>query len=153
MPDLLAGTTVKALDTPPAVSDRGDTSYDATNTTYSTDFVLGTYEDVAVAFTAPTSGRVMIFTTARMVSSGATSGVLVAPETRTGATIGSGTVVETIGDGHGVSHYGSTFARIGASHIVSGLTPGDPYNTRLLHRVVSNTGSFALRELTVVPLP
>ncbi|WUI00199.1 hypothetical protein OHR68_43155 [Spirillospora sp. NBC_00431] len=153
MPDLLAGTIVRGQDFPRAVSDRGDISFDATNTSYGTASTGGTYEEVGVAFTAPTSGRVMIFTTARMVNSGATAGVLVAPETRTGSTIGSGTAVESIGDGHGVSHYGSTFARMGAAHYLEGLTPGSTYNTRLLHRVVSGTGSFALRELTVVPLP
>ncbi|MGH8965045.1 MAG: hypothetical protein ACRDXB_06915 [Actinomycetes bacterium] len=152
MPDLLAGTTVRAMDFPEAVSDRGDSSFSATITTYGTTASSGTYEEVGVAFMAPTSGRILILTAARMTNS-STDGTLVSPETRTGSTIGSGVAWETIGDGHGVSHYGANFARIGVSHFMGSLTPGDPYNVRLLHRVSGGTGTFALRELTVVPLP
>ena len=52
MPDLLAGTTVRGLDFPKAVSDRGDTSFDATNTTFGTASTGGTYDEVGVVFTA-----------------------------------------------------------------------------------------------------
>ncbi|MCP3817838.1 hypothetical protein NLX86_06710 [Streptomyces sp. A3M-1-3] len=152
MPDLLAGTTVKALDTPSTQSDVEGSSYDFTITTFGTASTTGTYADCAVTFTAPTSGRVEICTTARMINS-TTAGTLVSPETRTGSTIGSGTIVEGASDGIGTSHYGASFARTGVTHVLSGLTPGSAYNTRLLHRVSgASTGTVALRELSVKPL-
>lgn len=150
MTDLLAGSPITALDTPPTATSSSGTTVTTTSTTFTTS---GT--DVAVTFTAPTTGRVLIQTTARMVNTSSTSGTLISPETRTGSTVGSGTVTEAAADTNGASHYGSTFARITASHPLSGLTPGAVYNTRLLMRssVGTETASFANRELTVLPLP
>lgn len=151
MPDLLAGTTVKAVDTPPAVVDVADASFDATSTTYTTTATGGSYEECAVTFVAPTSGRVRISLSARLINSG-TAGTLVTAETRTGATIGAGTIVDGAAD-RGPSHYGNAFARFGTSRMVTGLTPGASYNTLVLHRVsAASTGSIALRELIVEPL-
>lgn len=151
MPDLLPGTTVLGLDTPPTQASAVSGSITATAITYGTAVTSGTYADCAVVFTAPTTGRVKIHTSARLLSSGATSGSLVSPETRAGSTIGAGTIVEAAADGGGASHYGSTFARVGVTHLLSGLTPGAVYNTRLLHRssVVTETATFALREIVV----
>lgn len=149
MPDLLPGTIVLAADTPVTVSAQQGTSFDATTTTYDVTSTAGGYADCAVVFVAPTSGRVIIHTSARMINSVSTSGTLVAPETRTGGTVGSGTVVESATDNSGASHYGSTFARSGAAHLLTGLTPGATYNTRLLHRASANTATIALRELIV----
>lgn len=151
MPDLLAGTTVLALDTPPTQVSVVSSSFTATAITFGTATTGGTYTDCAVVFTAPTTGRVKIHTSARLLNSGATSGSLISPETRAGGTIGAGSVVEAAADGGGASHYGSTFARVGVTHLLSGLTPGDVYNTRLLHRssLVTETATIALRELIV----
>lgn len=149
MPDLLAGTIVKALDTPPTVFDDQSASFDFTSTTYTTASTAGSYVDCAVVFTAPTTGRVKISTSARLINTTATGGALVAPETRTGGTVGSGTVVDAAADDASTAHYGTTFSRGGASHILSGLTPGSVYNTRLLHRASAGTGSAALRGLIV----
>lgn len=151
MPDLLAGTIIKALDTPPTQADSAANSYDTNGTGFTTGNVtVGSYEDVAVVFTAPTTGRVEIITNARLINT-STSGTLVAPETRAGGVIGSGTPIELATDGIGVSHYGTTFARASVTHLLTGLTPGNVYNTRLLHRVSANSGSIALRELIVKP--
>ncbi|MFF0598050.1 hypothetical protein [Streptomyces antibioticus] len=149
MPDLLAGSRITALDTPPMAT----AASGGTVTTTSTSFVTAG-ADVAVAFTAPTSGRVLIQTTARMINTSATSGTLISPETRTGSSIGSGTIIEAASDANGASHYGSTFARGTASHPITGLTPGAVYNTRLLMRssLVTETASFANREITVLPV-
>ncbi|WP_433406888.1 hypothetical protein [Streptomyces sp. CA-146814] len=152
MPDLLAGSRHLALDSPPAVAASASASYDATNTGYGVASSAGSYTEVAVVFVAPTSGRVQYSLSARLINSG-TAGSLVTAEVRTGSTIGSGTVVDSPTDATGVSHYGATLARAGISHFLSGLTPGDSYNVRLQHRVTGGTGSFAMRELIVVPLP
>jgi hypothetical protein len=151
MPDLLAGSTVRALDTTPAQASVAGTSIDATIITYGTAVTAGTYADCAVVFVAPTTGRVKIHASARLTNSATTSGSLIAPETRLGGTIGAGTIVEAAADANGASHYGNTFARLGVTHLLTGLTPGATYNTRLLHRssVGTATASFALRELVV----
>lgn len=151
MTDLLAGSTVKAGDFPPAQADSQTDSYSATSTSYTTATTAGTYNDCGVAFTAPTSGRVAIHTTARMTNSGA-NGTLVAPQVSSGSTIGAGTVFEAAADAGGVANYTGTFVRVGTTHMVTGLTAGSPYNVILLHRVVSGTGSFANREVIVQPL-
>ncbi|MGW1039899.1 hypothetical protein [Streptomyces sp. NPDC002547] len=151
MPDLLAGTITKALDTPPTVSNVQTTSVGTQSTTFTT-----TGADCAVVFVAPTTGRVIIHTVARMqVSpSGSTGGAIIAPQTRTGATVGSGTIVEDAGDVNGASHYGDNFSSIGRPHLLTGLTPGAIYNTRLLMRLSTGTtptANFANRELIVEP--
>lgn len=138
---------------PAAVTSIQTASFSATSTTYTTASTAGPYADCAVVFVAPPSGRVKVHTAARMVNTGATVGTLVSPEVRDGATIGAGTVIEGAGDGTGVSHYGTTFARSGADHLMTGLTPGTSYNARLLHRSTSGTetASIALRELIIEP--
>ncbi|MGW9029121.1 hypothetical protein ACWGQ5_34330 [Streptomyces sp. NPDC055722] len=152
MSDLLAGTTVKALDTPPTVANAQSASVSTQSTTYTT---VGA--DCAVVWTAPTTGRVLIHIAARMqvTPSTATSGALIAPQTRTGGVIGSGTLVEDAADQSAASHYGGTaFERQGIWHLLTGLTPGAVYNTRLLMKSstgVSDTANFAHRELIVAP--
>ncbi|WP_432247717.1 hypothetical protein ACRAR1_07155 [Streptomyces sanyensis] len=152
MPDLLAGSTLLALDTPATVQASASASYDATSTTYTTTATGGSYSEVAVVFTAPTTGRVEISLAARLINSGS-FGSLVTVEVRIGSTIGSGAVVDSALDNTGTSRYGTTFARSGITHLLSGLTPGASYNARLLHRVTGGTGSFAMRELIVKPVP
>jgi len=149
MPDLLAGSQILALDTPPTQSAIGDPTFDLTSATFTTAATAGSYTEVAVVFTAPTTGRIKWTASARLINS-ATGGTLVTCEVREGATIGSGTVVDVAAD-RGPSHYGASFARLGTSRMVSGLTPGATYNARLLHRVTTGTGSIALRELIVEP--
>lgn len=151
MPDLLAGTTVSAVDFPPTVQSLVDPSYTITTTTYGTGTTGGTYSDCAVTFTAPTSGRVAVWLNARLVNNTATDGTLVCTETREGGVVGSGNIVDGVGD-RGPSNYGVEFGRSGTSHMISGLTPGATYNCRVLHKVTAGTGSIALRELIVSPL-
>lgn len=128
----------------------GGSSFDLTITTFGTAASAGSYSEVAVVFDAPASGRVELKLAARLINTGA-GGTIVAPETRTGSTIGSGTVVDAVDDQRGVSHYGTSFSRNGCTHLLTGLTPGATYNTRLLHRVTSGTGSVALRTLIAAP--
>lgn len=137
----LAPDTVQAI---------AGSSFDATITTFGTASTAGSYSDCAVVFDAPASGRVSLKFAARMVNSG-TGGALVGVETRAGSTVGSGTVFDAIDDQRAVSNYGTTFARSGAEHLLTGLTPGATYNTRLLHRATSGTASIALRSLIAAP--
>jgi hypothetical protein len=152
----LAGMRITAarLSLPVTVSSLVSSSFDATAITYGTATTGGTYSDCAVVFVAPDSGQVTVYTSGRMVNTGSTTGSLLAPETRLGGTIGVGTVVEAAADTNGASHYGNTFCRAGVTHLLSGLTPGTTYNTRILHRLSTATGdtaTFANRELIVQP--
>jgi hypothetical protein len=136
-----------ALDTPATVSN----FQSGTVTTTSTTFVaVGT--DCAVTFVAPTTGRVKIHVAGRMINSNV-NGTLMAPQTRAGGTIGSGTIIEDATDNNSTSNYGTTFSRVGSTHLLAGLTPGAVYNTRILMRcsVNTETATFALRELIVEP--
>jgi hypothetical protein len=150
MPDLLAGSPITALDTPPSPSSVQGTTITTTSTTF-----VATGADCAVTFTAPTTGRVKLITSARMTNAAAngTSGTLVAPETRLGSVVGSGTVVEAASDAIGPSHYGAAFSSITRTHLLTGLTPGAVYNSRLLIRTSNtlDTASVANRELIVEP--
>ncbi|MEV6105694.1 hypothetical protein AB0M28_13400 [Streptomyces sp. NPDC051940] len=152
MPDLLAGSRVRALDTPPTVWDVELSSYTTTSTSFGQTTSGGTYAVCGAVFTAPTTGRVEIKVTAQ-VSNSSTLGTSVAAETRLGAVIGSGTVVEAVADGTGLIHYGTDGSRKTISHVLSGLTPGAVYNVILLHKVSgASTGTILRRELIVAPL-
>ncbi len=138
------GTTVGA---------KANDAYEAKATSYSTAFTAGSYEHCGASWVAPLSGKVKITVGARVQNS-STAGSLISPETRLGSTLGSGAVVEQPTDSIGYSHYGVTYARGTAAHLLTGLTPGASYNTRLLHRcsVTGETAFFAFREVIVEPV-
>lgn len=150
MPDLLAGTTVKALDTPPTVQDTQNSSYSATNTAFGVTTTAGTYATCGVVFTAPTTGRVRIEYGANVSNSGSAS-TNVAPAVREGATIGSGFLVRAADLADAVRSVGSTDTSQSRSILVEGLTPGSQYNVRLEHRVNAGTGSYQWRNVIVSP--
>jgi hypothetical protein len=151
MPDLSAGTIVKGLDTPPTIDANQSGSYTATNTGYDVAVTGGAYADCAVVFTAPTTGRVLlhIAATARNATAGAPARV--APEVRTGGTIGTGTIVFAAAHINSVQQADTNLHRAGAAVLVTGLTPGAVYNARLLHMVSSGTGTFAERTIIAAP--
>lgn len=153
MPDLLAGSTVRGVDTPPTVSDFQSPSFDATSLTYTTASTAGTYADCAVTFVAPTTGRVLIHIAARMTNTVAGNASVISAEVRTGSTVGGGTVVEAADDGRAARQSGTPFNRVGITHLLTGLTPGASYNARILHKnsASGNVASFAQRELIVQP--
>lgn len=145
MPDLLAGSIVRALDTPPVQQDAQISTTTTTSTTFA---ASGT--DCAVTFTAPSTGRVLIHISARMINS-ATGGTIASPETREGAVVGSGAVIEVAVESNTISHYGASFSAQGKTSMLSGLTPGAVYNTRIMMRASSGTASFANRQIVVTP--
>lgn len=137
----------------PAVSNVQADTYTMNSATYSTTATGGTYAHCQVTFLAPSSGRIKWTVMARLEHS-ASNGVLATAEVRSGSTPGSGAIVDAASD-WGPSHFGSSGARSGASHLVSGLTPGAAYNSRILHRMtgVGGAGTISLRELIVEPMP
>src|SRR5262245_11900447 len=107
MPDLLAGTTVNALDTPPTVNDLETGVFTFTITTYGVATSGGTYADCGVAFVGPTSGRVVLKWRSTLTNSGAAIGTLISPVVRTGGTVGTGTVVAAASDDVAIQNTGT----------------------------------------------
>lgn len=156
MPDLLSGSEVDALDTPPTATDTEPGAYTCTNTSFGVGTTGGTYADCGVAFLAPTTGRVMILYAARLGNNTDGQSCHLTPVVRDGSTVGSGSTivaasVENMIDIQAANASGN--GRAGAHLVVTGLTPGAAYNVRLEHSVTANTGNIQSRTVTVIPLP
>jgi hypothetical protein len=153
LPDLLAGTTVNALDTPVAVADYEVGSYNFTITTYGVAASAGTYVDCGVAFVAPTTGRVFLDYAGNIANSGANT-TLITPVVREGGSVGSGTSFLAAVDDNAFAIQPATGGDLlwgGRRLLVTGLTPGATYNVRLEHRVGGSTGTSGRRSVTVSP--
>jgi hypothetical protein len=147
-----AGQTIYALDFPDAKTDVEVSFLNTTSTSYTAAVTGGTSADCAVVFVAPTSGRVLLlYTTTLDNSSGGFT--YAAPEVRTGSTIGSGSTVLAANDDYAIKNEGSLQVRFGGHYLLTGLTPGQEYNARLMHRVSANTGTLDERIITAVPTP
>jgi hypothetical protein len=154
MSDLLAGTPITALDTPPTVSDAEAGEFTFNDTVFGLDADTGTYVDCGVAFVAPTTGRVKIHHGARVGNNTATAATEVTPVVRTGSTVGAGSAIVAASSNNAVRSGGTTLVtavRAGSPLLVPGLTPGDVYNVRLEHRVSGGIGTAGLRHVTVEP--
>lgn len=154
MPDLLAGTTVRGLDTPPTVTDEQSASFDFTITDYGTASTGGTYVDCAVVFTAPTTGRVLLAYASTLLNS-STNTTAITPVVREGGTVGSGAEVVGADDDNRISMRDAGGSpndqRAGVHLTVTGLTPGNTYNARLEHKVSGSTGTASRRSITATP--
>lgn len=151
MPDLLAGTVVTALDTPPTVSDAQAGQFTFNATTYGIDADAGSYVDCGVAFTAPTTGRVMVDWRAQFDHDTAGGFVSVSPVIRTGSTVGAGSVIVAADDSRALISAGTELAQMGTSRLVTGLTPGTVYNVRLEHLQSGGVGTLLRRAVAVAP--
>jgi hypothetical protein len=154
MSDLSAGTTVRAGDTPPAVSDEQSGSYTVTITTFGITAASGSYADCGVAFVAPTTGRVLVTWSGQVANNTAGGACELSPYIREGTVVGSGTAfLASVIDNKTrlVSYTGGAIQHAGMTMLVEGLTPGDDYNVRLDHRVSGNTGTFIYRKVAVIP--
>jgi hypothetical protein len=148
MPDLTAGSTIRALDTPPSVSVSDATDEGAfSNTVFEPG---GT--PVGVAFIAPTTGRVEVTWYARGESNSAGVSMAVSVGVRTGATIGAGTSVVVAND---VRSLVFDVHRDGKdmSLVVENLTAGSQYNAQIEFKMLSaGNGDIFDRLLSVKPL-
>lgn len=148
-------TVPDQVDLPATVQNTQPSKFAASNTTFGTGFVSGSYRDCGVVFIAPPSGRVVLHWSggARISTASATSVAYLSPEVRTGGVVGSGTVVSAP-DGRrsrrsNIADVGSV--RAGSSYLLAGLTPEVTYNARMLHCVTSLAGEFFQRGLIVEP--
>jgi len=154
VPDLLAGTTVKANDTPVTVFNEQVGNYQFSNATFGVGTTGGTYADCGVAFVAPTTGRIEIGWSGEGFHSVAASAVELSPFVRTGTTVGAGTtfLASVINNKlRLVSIAINSITHGGMTMIVSGLTPGSSYNVRLDHRTNGATGNWTYRKVSVKP--
>lgn len=107
-----------------------------------------------VAFIAPPSGQVMVMGRALAGTTTAGAYSFMDFEVKTGATIGSGTIVRAVNDVTSSVFQSSTASQQGTlapSDLVTGLTPGAQYNAALVYRVTAGTGAFNRRWITVLP--
>lgn len=151
MPDLLAGTIVNALDTPPTVTNSQDGMFTFNLTTFGIDADTGSYVDCGIAFTACTTGRAEVEFNADLFNDTAAQFTVCSFVVRTGSTVGSGTVFQAASDSRAIVNTGTSPIQAGVTSLVSGLTPGDVYNVRLEHRVGANIGTLLRRSVIVRP--
>jgi hypothetical protein len=148
---------------PPAVQNFDSVSlFTFTNTSFGIGTSGGTFQNCAVVFTAPVSGRVLIlWNTVLDKPSEVANVAYMSPAVRTGNVIGSGTVVLAAADNNsrrasrseiGVDEGGAR-NRSGCSYLLSGLTAGNEYNCRLEHRVTSTNAEAFHRALQIIPMP
>jgi hypothetical protein len=144
------GAFVLAADFPASVVD----SQNATGTTTSTTFTATLSGGLAcgVTFTAPTSGKIVVHNYSLIQNSGAND-TACGWVLRTGSTVGAGTVVTAASDIRSLRHKLTTQVLFGAAHMVTGLTAGAVYNVQQAFRCDAGTGTFAAKELSVVPVP
>jgi len=146
-------TRLSAAEATIATSSASNVDPTTTRTTTSTSFTttLTAAQICGVAFTAPTSGKVLITWRCTLANS-ANNYTACSFGIATGSVVGSGVAFLAPDDARTVSTDSSTFEGQGASEYVSGLTSGNAYNVALYHRVVAGTGSFVRRTATVIPL-
>lgn len=151
MPDLLAGTVVTALDTPPTLTSEQTGTFTFTATGYGITTTSGTYVDCGTAFTACTTGRALIWFRSQLLNNTGGQSTFCSFVIRDGSTVGSGTVFLAAADARALEHAGTDTPQGGSHHLVTGLTPGNAYNVRLEHRVTGGTGTLLNRAVSVAP--
>jgi hypothetical protein len=144
--NVTAGGNVQAA-TPLTVSDIQMTNGTTGSTTFTATLTGGTA--CGVVFTAPTSGKVMVHNNCGLFNT--TDFSICGYEVRTGNVVGSGTVVQAVDDDHALITKATNLDQRGNQWPLTGLTAGNEYNVRQLYRVVSGTGNFQRKNLSVVP--
>jgi hypothetical protein len=137
---------------PPAtVSNIQDGQFTTDSTVFGIDNDSGTYVDCGVTFVAAPTGRALIHWRASLDNNTAGQFTALSFVLRTGAVVGSGTIVLAANDARTVVNSGTDAAAAGMTYMRSGLTPGDTYNVRLEHHVGGGIGTILRREVIVAP--
>lgn len=127
-----------------------DDRQDASDTSTSTSYTTTDMTTCGTAFIAPASGRVLVHIGALLDNNGANTTFL-SFEVRQGDVVGSGTVVQAAIDNNSISWLNVNEADFGRSFVISGLTPGDDYNVRLMHKTSAGTLTLQYRTVVVEP--
>lgn len=152
MPDLLAGTTILALDTPPSVWATNATTISSVT---DDDFVPGSPE-VGVQFIAPTTGRVWV-TTGGGSRSDSVPGdrIWMNPQIFEGPD-SSGIEIaspDSVSRRFGTGTRESDYVYGDRSVLVEGLTPGQTYFARHMYRRNGSDGAADITVRTIVVAP
>lgn len=113
---------------------------------------------VGFTFVAPPSGKVFITISGNVQQNNNGWHTALSYELKTGGTIGSGTSVQVgaftraVVAGQGVTSGGPAYASASKRGLVTGLTAGNTYNVRAVHRVTGGSGELEFRSLTVEPV-
>jgi hypothetical protein len=145
----LAGQTTRALDWPPAVQvSEGTDELNIVSTSY---IAGGT--PCAVTFTAPSSGRVLVYIWARLGNTDGTNRLFVSYQLREGSV--SGTIIRDAGDSTAVQGTPTAVTSYGMPDLVDGLTAGGTYYIRTMHKVAGGAAVADIfdRRITVTPEP
>lgn len=152
-----AGDTIRALDFPAtAIAEQSTDETGFTSTTYTAGSAV-----CGVAFVAPTSGKVRVAWAARFETNTLNVRVTVSFEMLTGSSVGSGTSVLAASDSRALestsddaSAGNNARQQAGTFYDVTGLTAGNSYNVRTMHRMSSaGNGDIFDRQISVTPLP
>lgn len=148
MPDLLAGTTILAQDTPETLRVHEEANETGIS---STTFTPGGTE-CSGTFIASTTGRAKVDFSARLSGDG-TNATRMSFEVYEGSD-SSGTLVASASLAAAVDRVGSTVATRSNFFTLTGLTPGVTHFIRTMHLVDGGTtGTIVRRQLEVTPAP
>lgn len=132
---------------PAAVTDTENTAGTTTSGAYTSTLTGGT--TCQVVFTAPASGMVLISNSCDLKNSGAAVS-LCSIQVRAGGTPGAGTIFLAASDNEAL--FANAEVSATRTKLLTGLTPGSIYNVEQLFVVGGGTGTFALKQLSVVPV-
>lgn len=151
MPDTLVGAPISAADFPVATWASDAT---ANNNIGSTTFIPGT-PSVETTFIAPTSGAVLVSVGLGASDNGGTNRVHIAPEIRLNNVAGAVVLAADVTTrGAGVPGEASANAHRSRTTLLTGLTPGQLYYGRTMHKVSGGTtADIAVREIVITPTP
>jgi hypothetical protein len=153
MPDLLAGSTVKGLDTPPSAD-----AFDNTVISYNSTTPAAGSPELGVTFTAPTTGCVRITVGGGLRNAAANDNrIFLSPQVFLGTSSGGTEVVAPTVSQRGIGSTGG-FANNGYQYLsrtsrLTGLTPGATYYVRTMHATANTAGNcdIAARSILVEP--
>jgi len=134
---------------PAAVTNAAVAAGTMTGSTFTAALTGGT--TCSVVFTAPTSGKVLVLNAAELMNT-TTNYCACAFEIRTGAVVGSGSVVLAASFDRAVLMTGTSPIHAEVSHLATGLTPGAVLHARQLFSANAGTGTFSRKSLTVLPV-
>jgi hypothetical protein len=102
---------------------------------------------VGATVIAPPSGRIRVGWSSYVDNTSAAQQSLIGPQLNAGAVVGAGATVVAASDDVTARALGISIVRSSSFILYTGLTPGNPYNAFLMHRVTGATGTFANRVL------
>lgn len=147
MTDLQAGTVITGTDAMETVEASENTAQSPTSTSFAAGSPV-----CGVAFNASITGRALIIWSAVLDNTTANVDTVLSIEVRTGATVGSGTVIQSASDQVALVNEGQNAIRGSMFFPIDDLSPGTNYNVRLMHRVTGGTGTVNNRRVEVMPL-